>query len=362
MPTWGELLQELLLVRQQFAAAPPPEGGPAPNDVLRRKYVKQLTDRTGRAAILYYSGFLQHPGAPAGTLQVSPADMSGFMEACSNIGERELDLFLHSPGGSADAVEQICEYLRTRFDHIRAVVPLYAMSAATMTALSADEILMGAHSQLGPIDPQFTVMMPEGPRTASAQAIKDQFALAIQQCKDPANLNAWLPILRSYAPGMLAACDHAAERAQRIVRDALRDHMFKDLPDAAKRAEDTAEWFGNAEEFLSHGRPVRREIAREHGIVIHDLEDDPELQDAILSVHHTALISMTMSPIAKLIENHKERAWIQTIGQFQVPLLPPVSPPPTQPQPPGPQQPPMAGPFPRPGQAPPQGPRPPQQP
>ena len=347
MPTWGELLQELLVIRQQFVASPPTgEGGPAPNDVLRRKYVKQLSERTGRATILYYSGFLQHPGAPAGTLQVSPADMSGFMEACSNVEERELDLFLHSPGGSADAVEQICEYLRTRFDHIRAVVPLYAMSAATMIALSADEILMGAHSQLGPIDPQFTVLMPEGPRTASAQAIKDQFALAVEQCKDPANLNAWLPILRSYAPGMLAACDHAAERAQRIVKDALREYMFKGLPDAAEKAESAAEWFGDAEEFLSHGRPVRRETAREHGLVINDLEDDSELQDAILSVHHTALISMTMVPIAKLIENHKERAWIQTVGQLQLPLMqmmgapvpptpPPAGPPaPTPPPPP----------------------------
>jgi hypothetical protein len=344
MPTWGELLQELLVIRQQYAAAPPVgEGGPAPNDILRRKYVKALADHTGRAVILYYSGFLQHPGAPGGSLQVSPADMSGFMEACSNVDEPELDLVLHSPGGSADAVEQISEYLRTRFRHIRAVVPLYAMSAATMLALSADEILMGAHSQLGPIDPQFTVMMPEGPRTASAQAIKDQFALALEQCKDPANLNAWLPILRSYAPGMLAACDHAAERAQRIVMDALRDYMFKDQADAAEKAERAAEWFGNAEEFLSHGRPVRRETAREHGIVINDLEDDGELQDAVLSVHHTALISMTMVPIAKLIENHKERAWLQTLQQLQFPFqllgapgpapVPPLPGPPAPPPP-----------------------------
>jgi hypothetical protein len=97
--------------------------------------------------------------------------------------------------------------------------------------------------------------------------------------------------------------------------------MFNGETDAAQKAESAAEWFGNAEEFLSHGRPVRRETAREHGIVINDLEDDGELQDAVLSVHHTALISMTMVPIAKLIENHRERAWMQTIGQLQLPLM-----------------------------------------
>jgi membrane-bound ClpP family serine protease len=68
------------------------------------------------------------------------------MEACSDAKERKLDLFLHSPGGDPDTVEQMCAYLRTQFDEIRAIVPVYAMSAATMIALAADEIVMGADS------------------------------------------------------------------------------------------------------------------------------------------------------------------------------------------------------------------------
>ncbi len=263
--------------------------------------------------------------------------MSGFMETCSNItDERTLDLYLHSPGGIPDAVEQICAYLRTQFDHIRAIIPLNAMSAATMVALSADEILMGTHSQLGPIDPQLTISMPEGGRTASAQAIKDQFDEAVEQCKDPSKLNAWLPILRSYAPALLTRCDHATKRAERIVADALRDHMFAGNEDAAEKADAAAKWFGNAEEFLSHGRPVRREEAREHGVDVKDLEDDSELQDAVLSVHHAALISLGALPIAKLIENHKERTWVimgmqqvaipMSMGPFGPPGAPPLVP------------------------------------
>jgi Serine dehydrogenase proteinase len=328
MPTWGELQRELTRVRQEVAAKGGlQEGDPVPSDLLRRKYLARLSELTGRATIVYYSGFQQHPDMPQFALSVTPADMSGFMETCSNLtGERELDLYLHSPGGSADAVEQICAYLRTQFDHIRAIVPLNAMSAATMIALSADEILMGAHSQLGPIDPQFTISMPEGARTASAQAIKDQFELALEQCKDPANLNAWLPILRSYAPGMLARCDHAAEHAETIVAEALRTYMFKDRADAEAKAKEAAEWFGDAKEFLSHGRPVRREQAREHGIVVKDLEDDGELQDAVLSVHHAVLIGMANLPIAKLIENHKQRLWVLSGAQQIAMMLPPTGP------------------------------------
>ena len=76
-------------------------------------------------------------------VQISLADIQGFMEAVSNIEERNLDLILHSPGGTAEAAESIVEYLRKRFDNIRVFVPMAAMSAATMIALSADEIVMG---------------------------------------------------------------------------------------------------------------------------------------------------------------------------------------------------------------------------
>jgi ClpP class serine protease len=82
-------------------------------------------------------------------------------------------------------------------------VPVAAMSAATMMALGADEVLVRAHSQLGPIDPQFTIFTPEGPRSAPAQAIKDQFEMAKQQLQDPSNIGslvAHLALLPSGTP------------------------------------------------------------------------------------------------------------------------------------------------------------------
>jgi len=57
--------------------------------------------------------------------------------------------FLHSPGGSIEAAEAIVTYLRSKFAHIRAIVPHSAMSAATMIAMACDEIVMGKHSFLG---------------------------------------------------------------------------------------------------------------------------------------------------------------------------------------------------------------------
>ena len=79
------------------------------------------------------------------------------MSALHELKGEELDLILHSPGGSLEVSEQVVTYLRSKYRHIRAVVPQNAMSAATMIACACDGIVMGKHSALGPIDPQITV-------------------------------------------------------------------------------------------------------------------------------------------------------------------------------------------------------------
>jgi hypothetical protein len=73
------------------------------------------------------------------------------------------------------------------------------MSAATMMACVADEIVMGKHSFLGPIDPQLIMMTTLGPRSIPAQAILDQFVKAKAECADTAKLPAWLPIDTAFA-------------------------------------------------------------------------------------------------------------------------------------------------------------------
>lgn len=312
--TWGALLKELVELQADFgqrqAAGEVTPDEPTSHDILRRKYLGHLSEYTGRATIWYASAFLENK--PAGIeVQISLQDMQGLMEAVSNVEERELDLILHSPGGSAEAAESIVEYLRTRFDHIRVIVPIAAMSAATMLALSADEIVMGAHSQLGPIDPQFTITTPEGPRSSPGQAILDQFEMAQGQVSgNPNSIGAWLPILRSYSPGLLAQCISARELAEKFVSDWLRRFMFKGDADANEKADRIAEWFSNYSRFKSHGRRVSRDEARDLGLRIVDLEADDELQDRILAVHHSIQHTLSGTALVKGIENHHGRAWM----------------------------------------------------
>jgi hypothetical protein len=65
-----------------------------------------------------------------------------------------IDLLVHSGGGDVNVAYQMVEVLRLHSNALRAVVPLYAKSAATLLCLGADEIVMDELAQLGPLDTQ----------------------------------------------------------------------------------------------------------------------------------------------------------------------------------------------------------------
>jgi ClpP class serine protease len=66
-------------------------------------------------------------------------------------------------------------------DNIRAIVPQIAMSAGTMLACSCQWILMGKHSNLGPIDPQLSGIPAHG--------VLAEFKRALEEIKLDQNSN-----------------------------------------------------------------------------------------------------------------------------------------------------------------------------
>lgn len=187
MPTWGEILVELQGL----------QGNPNAFDIVRRKYLTSLHAKTGRNIIFYATAWTQTGKAIANpqVLSIIDEDIQGLMEVVHGLKGDNLDLILHSPGGSAEATEAIVCYLRKKFSDIRVIVPQAAMSAATMLACSSNRIIMGKQSSLGPIDPQMILQTQVGIQMIPAQAILDQFELAKKQVQDPKKLGVWLPIL-----------------------------------------------------------------------------------------------------------------------------------------------------------------------
>ena len=195
-----------------------------------------------------------------------------------------------------------------------------------MIALGCDEILMGDHSELGPIDPQILVPVPEGSRYAPAHAILRDFERAKEECKqDVSSLAAWTPILRSYAGGLIEFCHQQVKLSMEVVAKWLAKYMLRhddmEIPEGerAAKADKIAEWFGSEEaydRFRTHGRPIRYPELQSVGMRVRRLEDDQALQDAVLSIFHANEITFG-GPAGKIIENHVGRRWVlveQTIA------------------------------------------------
>lgn len=177
------------------------------------------------------------------------------------------------------------------------------MSAATMLACACDEIVMGKHSAIGPIDPQMTLTHPNGVAySLPAHSILADFERAKQEMS--VDLNAakiWIPKLLEIPNGFLDLCKKTIELSKSKVAEWLDSYMFKE---GDKKGQEIAEWLGDFNSHKTHGRPINYQLALEKGLRITLLEEDQELQDKVLSVFHATLVTFDCTACVKIIENH----------------------------------------------------------
>jgi Serine dehydrogenase proteinase len=277
--------------------------------------LKALADRTGRPVIVYATKWTQWtPGIEPGLISIGAEDVHGFMEVMHGLPVGSLDLVLHLPGGSAEAAEALVTYIRSKFDDVRVFVPHAAMSAATMLACSANRIVMGKHSFLGPIDPQFIIQTELGRASVAAHAIEEQFELAKREIQqNSALLPAWLPILRQYGPALIVQCQLARQLAESLVADWLNRYMFAAPIAAGKEAPGVqiASKLADHAAFKSHSRFIGRDQARDFGLEVDDLEKDNDLQNDTLSLFHCVAHTFNATPCVKIIENHLGKAFLK---------------------------------------------------
>jgi ClpP class serine protease len=301
MPNYNELLNEVK------------EAG-STHDIIRRKYLSKLSEITGRNTILYYSAWLQkdtlrqHVGQHF-SVNDNDNDKNGFMAAVHKMDRTKgLDIVLHTPGGDGAATESLVDYLRSMFGtNIRAIVPQLAMSAGTMIACACKEILMGKHSSLGPIDPQIMGLPAHG--------IMEEVENAKNAIKTaPNTFPLYQVMLSKYPPTLIGECEKAIKWSEEMVKEWLKTGMFSGDADKDAKATKVHAELGDHALTKSHGRHISMAKAREIGLNVVALEDNPDVQDAVLTVHHAAMMTMGDTPAVKLIENHMGIAIVLSIG------------------------------------------------
>ena len=308
MPNWHEIGQELGISGSTF-------------DIVRRRYLKKLSDYTQRNTIIYYSGWLQKNGING--IEINDSDKNGFMTAIDGLDrDRGLDLILHTPGGDIAATESIVDYIHNMFGtDIRAIIPQLAMSAGTMIACAAKEIIMGKQSSLGPIDPQYFGMSAHGILEEFNRAyteIQDAYNLSLSNPDDTklasdvqAKLAVWQPIIAKYNPTLIGECEKALDWSKSMVQEWLSNNMFQAVENREHIIENILNELEDHSISKSHGRHLSKAKCKNIGLNIVDLEADAQLQDLVLSVHHASVHTLTGTNAIKIIENQNGIASIQ---------------------------------------------------
>lgn len=296
MPNWKDVLTELQKECEEGAV-----------DRVRRKYLSKLSKYTKRNVIAYYSGWLQKPATP--NANIGDIDIAGFMTTIHQLDKKKgLDLILHTPGGDIAATESIVTYLRKIFEiNIRIIVPHLAMSAGTMIACAGKEILMGAHSNLGPIDPQFN--------NISAEGVLEEFNRAKKEISaDPSTIPVWQVIISKYHPTFIGDCQKAIDWSKTMVTEWLKTGMFKGDTEAEEKIDKILKVIASHEATSSHARHISADICKKIGLKVTSLEKgDKKLQDLVLTVHHSFMHTFSQTAAIKIIENHMRRAIVTSI-------------------------------------------------
>jgi hypothetical protein len=329
LPTWERVHQEIA----EASAGIAPGAIPSGYDIVRRQKLAALGEYLGFPVIVYAVDCLsaspktvalqQILGPAASMLEVG--DKDAFSEVLEELEGDEVGVMLQSPGGFAETAEAVVQLLRAKFQRVTFIVPAYAKSAATMLALSGDTLLLDEHSELGPIDPQFT--FPNGV-VSPAKSILNQFESAVAEIQeDGTKLPAWAPILQRYAPSLLQDAREALDLAERMVAKWLEQYMFQRREDRAEKALAVARYFSDRDpgaEHRSHGRPIGIDKALEQELNVSDARVNPGLQQRVRELHHAVNITFEETNAYKMAENAQGNALIRAVNvQFSAVQPPP---------------------------------------
>jgi hypothetical protein len=181
--------------------------------------------------------------------------------------------------------------------NIRAIIPQIAMSAGTMLACACKSIVMGRHSNLGPIDPQVNGF--------PAQGVLDEVKTAHGEIvADPSKLHIWQFILGKYNPTFVGQCQQAIDWSKDFVGRQLRENMLAGAPDGDANASKIVERLSDYSRNKAHNRHIHTQDCIDLGLKVERLEDDGELQDLVLTVHHCF-----MHTLSNTDQDRREPPW-----------------------------------------------------
>ncbi len=248
-----------------------------------------------------------------------------------DVDSHKIDIYLETPGGSAEAAEEIVRCLRDRFDQVSYIVSGEAKSAGTIMVLSGDEILMTETGSLGPIDAQVRI----GRSFVSAYDYLEWTDQKREEAKKAGKLNPFdATMIAQISPGELSGVFHALKYAEDLVTDWLVKYKFKTwtttdtrhLPVTnemkTKRAQEIAAELTNHAKWRSHGRSIKATDLHGIGLKVIRVENDPKLNDIVNRIQTVCRLLFSSTNTYKIFATEKEKVFKNATPVSVVPKIP----------------------------------------
>jgi hypothetical protein len=113
---------------------------------LRQLLIRDIEELSGRRLLVYFGNRFENA-------QIDGRDCAFMMELFGDVEAAPVDLLLETNGGGTDATEGLITLIQNLTSDFRVVVANAAKSNGTLLGLAAKSIVMGAPSELGPIEP-----------------------------------------------------------------------------------------------------------------------------------------------------------------------------------------------------------------
>lgn len=130
--------------------------------------------------------------------------------------------------------------------------------------------------------------------------------------KEPLKQLVYQQVFAKYPPAFVLDCERSVEGSREMVTGWLAANMLATEHDPAAAAESTVKQLMDYRGTTEHGHHFMLDKCRAMGLKVRSLEDDQELQEDVLSVHHTYVATFARTNTIKLIENANGANWVIT--------------------------------------------------
>lgn len=274
---------------------------------IRSQVYQEIEKIRGRPLLVYYTQFI-NPPKQSRHLNINLTDIDGFTDLIYSVLDKcnEIDILLHSPGGTPDATERIVNLIRKRFNDVAFLIPHSAYSAATMMALSGNEIILHPSATLGPIDPQINGT-PARAFTRGFENVRD-----LIQEEGPSIIPAYLPMLKKYSLHFLEQCKDAEALSITLAKDWIVNYMFQDEEIEKEDVNLLVNFLSSYDNHKIHSRPIYLEKLKEFKINAHEAKDD--LKILLREAHILMSGFFELSNFVKIYENSSGLSYGRQIG------------------------------------------------